>query len=82
MKELIISSVGMVRKVRSIAVDSFSWLTTRISLIVLYFTVFTLYGVVMRVLNRNPLSRPREDGSYWEEYTVENDGIEDFRRKY
>lgn len=65
-------------------VDAFSWLFTRIALSILFFTVFLAYSIILRVINKDPLSRQLEPdaGSYWGKYHTQNDSISDFRRQY
>lgn len=65
-------------------VDAFSWLVTRVALTLLFFTAFVVYGALLRVLRRDPLGRTidRERESYWGEYFLTNETLDDFRRQY
>jgi hypothetical protein len=65
-------------------VVALSWLLTRVVLILAFFTGFLVYGVVLRLLRRDPLSRqlrPDSD-SYWGDNIVNNDSLDDFRKQY
>lgn len=64
-------------------VDGFSWVLTRIVLISTFFTVFLVYGVVLRVIRKDPMNRALEEcDSYWDDNTVNNKSIDDFRSLY
>lgn len=64
-------------------IAGFSWVLVRVLLTVLFLTVFLIYGVVLRVVNKDPLRRDWYDGSYWQESNVvNNDSLEQYKKQY
>jgi hypothetical protein len=65
-------------------VDAFSWLFTRITLTLLFFTVFTIYSTILSIMKKDPLGRDlnNESESYWEDYHTINKSLEDFKKQY
>lgn len=65
-------------------ISGFSWLLIRVMLVLLFFTVFTIYGVVLRILRRDPMNRhldPDAD-SYWTGSVKVNGAKNDFEKQY
>lgn len=64
-------------------VDAFTWVLTRFVLLIAFFSVFLTYGVILRVINKDPMSRSIGDyDSYWNDNVVNNNTIDDFRSMY
>lgn len=64
-------------------VDGFTWVLTRVVLISTFFTVFLAYGVVLRVIRKDPMNRTLEEcDSYWDDNIVNNKSIDDFSNLY
>lgn len=66
------------------AIAGFSWLLVRIVLILLFFTAFLIYGIVLRVVGKDPMQRRLDPTrkSYWGENIVNNTDIDEFMRQY
>lgn len=65
-------------------IAAFSWLLARVLLTLAFFTVFLTYGIVLRLLRRDPMNRSLDAtaSSYWQENVVSNKTIEEFQRQY
>jgi hypothetical protein len=65
-------------------IAGFSWVLVRVLLAVAFVTVFTLYGLLVRVSGRDPLDRAIDPDcpSYWSDHVVQNANLEDFRKLY
>lgn len=64
-------------------VDAFTWLVTRIVLIGAFFTIFLLYGVALRLIRKDPMSRTIDErDSYWESNVVNNKTVDEFKNMY
>lgn len=65
-------------------IAAFSWLLARVVLTVAFFTAFLLYGVVLRLTGKDPMSRTIDDDaeSYWTDNVVTNDELSDFKTQY
>lgn len=66
------------------AIAGFSWLLARVMLTFAFFTVFLLYGVVLRLIGKDPMNRTIDENatSYWTDNVIENDDIQDFEKQY
>lgn len=65
-------------------ISGFSWLMIRVMLVLLFFTIFTIYGVVLRIVRRDPMNRrldPDAD-SYWSGAVKMNQTEADFQKQY
>jgi hypothetical protein len=75
--------INRIWKIWKRAVGFFSWTVTRVYLTVLYFSIFTVYSIVIRISGMDPLDlSPRGGGSYWTDYVTNNRCMDDFRKKY
>jgi hypothetical protein len=64
-------------------VDGFTWFLTRVVLILTFFTIFVAYGVILRLISKDPMNRSIEGrDSYWENNTINNKEMNDFRNLY
>jgi hypothetical protein len=65
-------------------IAGFSWVLVRVLLAVAFVTVFTVYGLIVRISGRDPLDRAidNERPSYWSGHVVQNTDLEDFRKLY
>lgn len=65
-------------------IAGFSWVLARVVLTLAFWTIFLLYGVVLRITGKDPMSRSLDTNrdSYWGENIVNNDDIEDFKTQY
>ena len=65
-------------------IAAFSWVLVRVLLVALFATGFLAYGIVLRLLGRDPLNRTTDPdaGSYWEDSKADNSSLEDFERQY
>jgi hypothetical protein len=65
-------------------IAGFSWVLVRVLLAIAFVTVFTLYGVIVRLSGRDPLKRSIDPDrqSYWSDHVVQNADLEDFRKLY
>lgn len=64
-------------------VDGFTWVVTRIVLFTAFFTVFLAYGVILRLINKDPMNRTiNQCDSYWTDNSVNNKTIEEFKNSY
>lgn len=64
-------------------VDAFTWFLTRIILISTYFTIFLAYGIILRLISKDPMKRTLDErDSYWGNNLVNNKSIEEFRNLY
>jgi hypothetical protein len=65
-------------------IAGFSWILVRVGVVFLFFTIFTLYGVGLRITGKDPMKRrldPSHD-SHWEQNIVNNDNLDDFKKQY
>jgi len=66
-----------------LGVAALSWLLARVLLTLVFFTGFLAYGVVLRVLRRDPMRRTIDDrDSYWGDNVVAIDNVEEFETLY
>lgn len=65
-------------------IRAFSWVLVRILLTGLFFTVFLLYGVSLRLLRKDPMQRKihTEELTYWDDSVVTNRSMNDFKKQY
>lgn len=65
-------------------VDMFSWVATRVMLVILFFTMFLFYGLALRILKRDPLDRgiDTDRSTYWTDYIVTTDSLDEFKKQY
>ena len=65
-------------------IAGFNWVLVRLVLVVLFPTVFLLYGIVLRISGKDPMRRTLEpeSDSYWESNTINNDSLSKFGRQY
>lgn len=65
-------------------IAGFSWLLVRVLLTVAFISIFLLYGIVLRLLGKDPLSRnlSQENDSYWGATIINNSDRSDFERQY
>jgi hypothetical protein len=65
-------------------IAAFSWLLARIVLTILFFTAFLIYGVVLRIVRRDPMRRSLDPDreSYWGDNIVSNDELADYEVLY
>lgn len=65
-------------------IAGFSWLLARVVLTIAFFTIFLLYGVILRLIGKDPMNRALDEhrSSYWSENIVNSDDIEDFKTQY
>ncbi len=57
--------LGPVRDFWMKLAQQISKVTTPIFMAIVYFVVFTPFGLVMRLFGRHPLKRPQENESFW-----------------
>jgi len=65
-------------------IAAFAWLLSRVTLTALFFTAFSVYGILIRLTGRDPMRRridPDRD-SYWRDNVVNNADLDDFRTQY
>lgn len=65
-------------------IAAFSWVLVRLALVLMFFTVFLLYGIVLRIVGKDPMQReldPQRD-SYWGGNILNNTGVDDFKKQY
>ncbi|MBN1231856.1 MAG: hypothetical protein JXA60_00690 [Candidatus Coatesbacteria bacterium] len=58
------------------------WLNARIILGLLYYLVFTPFGLLLRLFGKNTLSFKNEDNTYWIKRKSTTFSKEDFRKQY
>lgn len=65
-------------------IAGFSWILARVMLTIVFVTMFVPYGIVLRLVNKDPLNRTLADdqSSYWGEHVVSNTDMDDFNRQY
>jgi hypothetical protein len=65
-------------------IAAFSWLLTRVFLTVVFFSAFLVYGVLLRLLSKDPMNRglSEDRSSYWAANAVRNESLSDFNRLY
>lgn len=65
-------------------IAAFSWLLARVVLTLLFFTVFIIYGIILRLTGKDPLKRRIETNrsTYWADNTVTNSGLDDLKKLY
>lgn len=65
-------------------VAGFGWLLARVVLTVAFFTIFTVYGVVLRLTGKDPMDRTLDEDrpSYWEESVLGNETVDEFKTQY
>lgn len=65
-------------------VSGFAWVLIRVLLVLLYVTAFLFYGIVLRLLRKDPLKRRFHEDveSYWDGTVKLNDSLEDFENQY
>lgn len=66
------------------AIAGFSWVFVRVLSTVLFFTAFTIYGLSLRGLGKDPMKRrlDRDRETYWEAAGGANSDLSDFKRQY
>lgn len=66
------------------AIAGFNWLLVRVVLVLMFFSIFFLYGIVLRIVGKDPMSRQLlpESETYWEEHVVSNSDLDDFKKPY
>lgn len=67
-----------------ILVRAFSWVVVRVGLLILFITVFLSYGLILRILRKDPLQRGLNSNaeSYWGYNVISNTSIGDFKKQY
>jgi hypothetical protein len=65
-------------------IAGFSWVLARVVLTVLFFTVFIIYGVMLRLTGKDPINRAThtDQPTYWAENTIDNKTLDDFKTQY
>ena len=65
-------------------IAGFNWILVRVVLVFLFYTVFLVYGLVLRVSGKDPMRRAldAETESYWESNTINNETLEKFGKQY
>jgi len=65
-------------------IRAFNWVLARVVLTLAFVTVFFAYGVVLRIISKDPLNRglDSERSSYWGDNVNDNEGLSDFQTQY
>lgn len=65
-------------------IAAFSWLLARVVLTIAFFTVFLLYGLILRLMSKDPMNRTLdgERASYWTDSDISSDSISEFKNQY
>lgn len=58
------------------------WLNVRIILGLLYYLVFTPFGLLLRLFGKNPIGFKYDDNTYWIKRKSTSFSKEDFRKQY
>lgn len=66
------------------AIAGFSWLLARVVLTIAFFSIFLLYGIVLRIINKDPMNRTLDakQATYWDDNVVNNADLNDFKKQY
>jgi hypothetical protein len=65
-------------------IAAFSWVSVRVALVALFVTMFLIYGLVLRVIGKDPMNRQlsADRESYWGDNIVNNLTFDDFKKMY
>jgi hypothetical protein len=65
-------------------IAAFSWVSVRVALVALFITMFLIYGLVLRVIRKDPMNRQlgADRESYWGDNIVDNTTLDDFKKMY
>lgn len=67
-----------------VIVGAFSWFMARLVAAILFVIGFIPYGLVLRLVGTDPLSRRLDDeaDSYWTDPEADNRTLDDFKKQY
>lgn len=64
--------------------EALNWLMTRLFLLVAFYLIITLIGILYRLFKGDPLNRQwlSKNETYWEDVEIQPENIEEFRRQF